>query len=68
MLLKSEAKVYEELLQAQKAAAAKKPKASKIMGRMIPMAKWSQVPLLALSLWLIVTPFTAGYSSTLLIW
>jgi hypothetical protein len=62
-LLEREAQVYEELQQAQKAAAAKQPETGKMMGEMIPMERWSQVPLLALGLWLIFSPFTAGYSS-----
>lgn len=67
-LLEHEAKVYEELQQAQKAAAAKQPETSKMMGKMVQMERWSQVPLLALGLWLIFSPFTAGYSSVPLIW
>jgi hypothetical protein len=66
-LLKREAEVYEELQQAQKAAADKQPEAGKLMGQMIPMERWSQIPLLALGLWLIFSPFTAGYSSVPLI-
>ncbi len=68
MLLKREAEVYEEMQQAQKAAAARQPETSKMMGKMISMEKWSLVPLLALGLWLIFSPFTAGYSSMPLIW
>jgi hypothetical protein len=68
ILLKRETEVYEELQQAQKAAAARLPEAGKMMGEMIPMERWSQVPLLALGLWLIFSPFTAGYSSAPLIW
>ena len=63
VLLEREAEVYEELQQAQKTAAAKQPETSKMMGKMIPMERWSQVPLLALGLWLILSPFTAGYNS-----
>lgn len=68
MLLKREAEVYEELQQAHKAAAAGEPETGKMMGEMIPMERWSQVPLLALGLWLIFSPFTAGYSNVPLIW
>jgi Vitamin K epoxide reductase family/SPW repeat len=67
MLLEREAEVYAELQRAQKAAAAKQPEAGKLMGQMIPMERWSQIPLLALGLWLIFSPFTAGYSSLPLI-
>ena len=67
MLLEREAQVYAELQSAQKAAAAKRPEADKLMGQMIPMERWSQIPLLALGLWLIFSPFTAGYSSVPLI-
>jgi uncharacterized membrane protein len=67
MVLKSEAQVYEELQQAQKAAAARQPEAGKMMGEMIPMERWSQLPLLALGVWLIFSPFTAGYNSLPLI-
>ena len=63
MLLEREAEVYAELQRAHKAAAAKQPEAGKLMGQMIPMERWSQIPLLALGLWLIFSPFTAGYSS-----
>lgn len=59
MLLEREAEVYQELLQSQEAAAAKEPEVGKMMGQMIPMAKWSQIPLLALGLWLVASPFTA---------
>lgn len=68
MLLEQEAKVYQELQQAQKKAAAKLPKADKMMGEMIPMERWSQLPLLALAVWLIFSPFTAGYNSMPLMW
>ncbi len=63
MLLEREAEIYEELQQAQKAAAAKQPETSKMMSEMIPMERWSQLPLIALGVWLIFSPFTAGYSS-----
>jgi hypothetical protein len=65
MLLNREAEVYGELLQAQKEVAAKQPETSKMMGKMISMERWAQVPLLALGLWLIFSPFTAGYSSSI---
>lgn len=68
MLLKREAEVYQELQRAQEEAAAKEPETGKMMGEMITMERWSQIPLLALGLWLIFSPFTAGYSSVPLIW
>jgi hypothetical protein len=61
VLLEREAEVYQELQQAQKAA--KQPETGKMMAQMIPMERWSQLPLLALGVWLIFSPFTAGYSS-----
>lgn len=66
-LLEREAEVYQELQQAQKVAASKQPETGKMMAQMIPMERWSQLPLLALGLWLIFIPFTAGYSSIPLI-
>lgn len=67
VLLEREAEVYQELQQAQKAAAAKQPATSKMMAEMIPMERWSQLPLLALGVWLIFSPFTGGYNSVPLI-
>ena len=37
-----------------------------MMGQMVAMARWSQIPLLVLGLWLIASPFTLGYRSLLL--
>jgi len=68
MLLQREALVYQELQNAQVAASAKAPETGKMMGQMVAMARWSQIPLLVLGLWLIVSPFSLGYHSTALIW
>lgn len=68
VLLEREAQVYQELQQAQKEAAVKQPKADKVMAEMIPMERWSQLPLLALGAWLILSPFTAGINSIPLMW
>src|SRR3972149_6483081 len=38
------------------------------MMEMVAMARWSQIPLLVLGLWLIVSPFSLGYRSVLMIW
>ncbi len=66
LLLHREAKVYQEMQQAQAAASAKEPDSGATMGKMIAMTRWSQIPLLALGLWLITSPFTLGYKSGLL--
>ena len=66
LLLQREAQVYQELQSAQAVASAKTPDASKMMGQMVAMARWSQIPLLVLGLWLIASPFTLGYRSALL--
>jgi uncharacterized membrane protein len=68
LLLQREAQVYQELQSAQEAAGAKIPETGKMMGEMVAMARWSQIPLLVLGLWLIVSPFSLGYRSVLLIW
>ena len=68
MLLEYEAKVYQELQDALAAALAKLPDAGKMMGQMVAMARWSQIPLLVLGAWLIASPFTLGYQSTGLVW
>src|SRR3972149_1658375 len=38
------------------------------MMEMVAMARWSQIPLIVLGLWLIASPFTLGYRSVLLTW
>lgn len=68
MLLQREAQVYQELQSAQAAASAKLPEAGAMMGQMVAMARWSQIPLLGLGVWLITSPFTLGYRSALLTW
>ena len=68
MLLKREAEVYQEMQRAQATKAAEEPETARLMAEMIPMARWSQVPLLALGLWLVFSPFTGGYPSLLLTW
>jgi len=68
LLLQHEAHVYQELQNAQVAAQAKMPETGKMMGQMVAMARWSQIPLLVLGLWLIVSPFSLGYRSVPLIW
>lgn len=68
ILLQHEAHVYQELQNAQVAAQAKMPETGKMMGQMVAMARWSQIPLLVLGLWLIVSPFSLGYRSVPLIW
>ena len=62
-LLGHEAEVYEEMQQAQEAETARQPPVSNLMKRMALQERWSQIPLLALGLWLIFSPFTAGYDS-----
>src|SRR3989304_8655801 len=52
LLLQREAQVYQELQSAQEAAGAKVPETGKMMGEMVAMARWSQIPLLVLGLWL----------------
>lgn len=68
LLLQREAQVYQELQSAQEAAGAKVPETGKMMGEMVAMARWSQIPLLVLGLWLIASPFSLGYRSVPLIW
>jgi len=68
LLLQHEAHVYQELQNAQVAAQAKMPETGKMMGQMVAMARWSQIPLLVLGLWLIVSPFSLGYRSVPMIW
>ncbi len=68
MLLQREAQVYQELQRAQAAASAKIPEAGTMMSQMVAMARWSQIPLLGLGVWLITSPFTLGYRSVLLTW
>ncbi len=68
MLLQREAQIYQELQSAQVVASAKTPETGKMMGQMVAMARWSQIPLLVLGLWLIVSPFSLGYHSVALIW
>ena len=68
MLLQHEAHVYQELQDAQVAAQAKIPETGKMMGQMVAMARWSQIPLLVLGLWLICSPFSLGYHSVPMIW
>ena len=67
-LLEREAQVFQELQSVQAAAQAKMPETGKLMMEMVAMARWSQIPLLGLGLWLIASPFTFGYSNVLLIW
>jgi uncharacterized membrane protein len=67
-LLQHEAHVYQELQTAQTAAQAKMPETGKLMMEMVAMARWSQIPLLVLGLWLIVSPFSLGYRSVPMIW
>jgi hypothetical protein len=68
LLLQHEAQVYEELQSAQDAAQARMPETGKTMVEMVAMARWSQIPLLVLGLWLIVSPFSLGYRNLPLIW
>ncbi|MEP6895033.1 MAG: vitamin K epoxide reductase family protein, partial [Chloroflexota bacterium] len=68
MLLQHEAQVYQELQSAQKTAQSKMPETGKMMMEMVGMARWSQIPLLVLGLWLIFSPFSLGYRSVALIW
>lgn len=67
-LLQHEAHVYQELQDAQVAAQARMPETGKMMGQMVAMARWSQIPLLVLGLWLIFSPFSLGYRSVPMIW
>lgn len=68
ILLQREAQVYQELQSVQQAASTRTPEAGKMMGEMVAMARWSQIPLLVLGFWLIVSPFTFGYRSVALTW
>lgn len=67
-LLQHEAHVYQELQTAQAVAQGKMPETGKLMMDMVAMARWSQIPLLVLGLWLIVSPFSLGYRSVPMIW
>jgi SPW repeat len=67
-LLKGEAQVYYELQSAEETTLARTPDAGRMMAHMVAMARWSQIPILPLGLWLIASPFTLGYSSRLLMW
>ncbi|MEP6985253.1 MAG: vitamin K epoxide reductase family protein, partial [Chloroflexota bacterium] len=68
LLLQREAQVYQELQSVQAAASAKLPETGALMKQMVSMTSWSQIPLLALGAWLIVSPFTLGYHSVPLTW
>lgn len=68
LLLQHEAHVYQELQTAQTAAQTKMPETGKLMMEMVAMSRWSQIPLLVLGLWLIVSPFSLGYRSVPMIW
>ena len=68
ILLQYEAKVYQALQRAWRAASARWPKTSDMMGNMVAMARWSQIPLLVLALWLVASPFTMGYQGTGMMW
>ena len=68
MLLQREAQVYQALQSAQTATQAKIAETGNMMGQMVAMARWSQIPLLVLGLWLIVSPFSLGYHSAALMW
>jgi len=68
LLLQHEAHVYQELQTAQVTAQAKMPDTGKMMTEMVAMARWSQIPLLVLGLWLVVSPFSLGYRNVPLIW
>jgi uncharacterized membrane protein len=67
-LLQHEAHVYQELQNAQAIAQARMPETGKMMMEMVSMSRWSQIPLLVLGLWLIVSPFSLGYRSVPMIW
>ncbi len=67
-LLQREAEVHQELLQAQAVVSAKMPDPGTMMGQMVMMARWSQIPLLALGAWLIISPFMFDYGSVPLRW
>lgn len=68
LLLQREAQVYQELQSAQEAAKARMPEAGTMMVQMVGMARWSQIPLIVLGVWLIASPWTLGYRSALLTW
>ncbi len=68
LLLQHEAHVYQELQDVQSVAQAKMPETGKLMMEMVAMARWSQIPLLVLGSWLIVSPFSLGYRSVPMIW
>jgi uncharacterized membrane protein len=67
-LLQHEAHVYQELQNVQAIAQARMPETGKLMMEMVSMSRWSQIPLLVLGLWLIVSPFSLGYRSVPMIW
>ncbi len=67
-LLQHEAHVYQELQNAQAIAQASMPETGKMMMEMVSMSRWSQIPLLVLGLWLIVSPFSLSYRSVSMIW
>ncbi len=67
-LLQHEEHVNQELQSAQATAQASMPETGKMMTEMVGMTRWSQIPLLVLGLWLIVSPFSLGYRSVPLIW
>jgi len=67
-LLQGEAQVFWALQVAETAALARLSDAGEMMGQMVGMARWSQIPILALGLWLIASPFTLGYANTPLMW
>ena len=68
ILLEHEQKIYQKLLSAKKAASAKLPDTAAMMGQMVGMARWTQIPIFILGLWLIVTSFTFTYSNAALMW
>ena len=68
ILLQREGALYQELVHEQEMTGANMPDTGAMMGKMVTMSRWSQVPLLALGAWLLVSPFMLSYRSVPLTW
>ena len=68
ILLQREGELYQELVHEQEMTGANMPDTGAMMGKMVTMSRWSQVPLLALGAWLLVSPFMLSYRSVPLTW
>lgn len=70
-LLRREAETYQEFeraAQAEKEQAKAEVEPGAMMAGMMAEMHWTHIPLLVLGLWLVVSPFTLGYSSAALTW